>query len=138
MKSRVQSTYIFWKKCSILRKKTFFNFFWPNFYKIYFSKPLCYFKWNPLIHSKLKTTKVHGANKYFFPITGPLLAICMAGFCITEYSAFIYKKKHSLYQCLLVGDRSVSLHNGNLEFPATEKCENSKGLTTNIFANICI
>ena len=43
----------------------------------------------------------------------------MAEFCITEYSGFIYKKKHSLYQCLLVGDRSVSIHNGNLGFSAT-------------------
>ena len=44
----------------------------------------------------------------------------MAEFCITEYSGFIYKKKHSLYQCLLVGDRSVSIHNDNLGFPTTE------------------
>ena len=62
----------------------------------------------------------------------------MAEFSRTEYLGFIYKKKHSLYQCLLVGDRSVSIHNGNLEFSATEKCEDSKGLTTKIFANICI
>ena len=44
----------------------------------------------------------------------------MAEFCITGYSGFIYKKKHSSHQCLLVGDRSVSIHNDNLEFPATE------------------
>ena len=44
----------------------------------------------------------------------------MAEFCITEYSGFIYKKKHSSYQCLLIGERSASIHNSNLEFPATE------------------
>ena len=64
------------------------------------------------------------ANKYFFPNHMSAIALfyrCgMAEFCITEYSGFIYKKKHSSYQCLLVGDRSVSIHNGNLEFPATE------------------
>ena len=62
----------------------------------------------------------------------------MAEFFIAEYLGFIYKKKHSSYQCLLVGDRSVSIHNGNLEIPATESCDDSKGITTKIFDNICI
>ena len=52
-------------------------------------------------------------------------------FYITAYSGFIYKNKHSSYQFLLVGDRSVSIHNSNLEISA-------KGITTKIFANICI
>ena len=30
------------------------------------------------------------------------------------------QEKHSSYQCLLAGDRSVSILNGNLEIPATE------------------
>ena len=42
----------------------------------------------------------------------------MAEFCITGYSGFIYKRKHLSYQCLLVGDRSVSIPNDNLEIPA--------------------
>ena len=44
----------------------------------------------------------------------------MAEFCIKEYSGYIYKKKLSAYQCLLVRDRPISIHNGNLEIPATE------------------
>ena len=68
--------------------------------------------------------KVQCAIKYFFPDhTSAIVSLYGCGiaeFCITEYSDFIYKKKHSSYQCLLVGDRSVSIHNGNLEIPATE------------------
>ena len=43
-----------------------------------------------------------------------------AEFYITEYPGFIYKNEHSWYQSLLIGDRFISIHNGNLEIPASE------------------
>ena len=138
MRSRVQSTYIFWKKCSILRKKTFFKYFRPNFIRYVLVNPCVISNKIPWSIQSSKQRRFTVLINIFSSIAGPLLPICMAEFCITEYSGFIFKKKHSLYQRLLVGDRSVSLHNGNLEFPDTEKCDDSKGLTTKIFANICI
>ena len=45
----------------------------------------------------------------------------MKEFYITEYLGInIHKNKHSSCQFSLVGDRSVSIHNGNLEILATE------------------
>ena len=77
-----------------------------------------------MVHSKFKITKVQCANKYFFPdhtsAIVQLYGCGMAEFCITEYLGFIYKKKHTSYQCFFVGDRSVAIHNDNLEIPATD------------------
>ena len=104
----------FQKKCTILRRKLF-KFFWPIF--IGFILP------NPRVISNKIPWSIQSSKQQSFTVLinifphqtsaiAHLYGCGMAEFYTTEYSDFIYKKKHSSYQCLLVGERSISFHNG--------------------------
>ena len=104
-------------------KKNFFKFFGLYFIRFALANPRVISNKIPWSIQSSKQQRFNVLINIFFPdhtsAIAQLYGCGMAEFCITEYSGFIYKKKHSSYQCLLVGDRSVSIHNGNLGFPAT-------------------
>ena len=105
-------------------KENFLNFFGLIFIRFVLANPRVISNKIPWSIQSSKQRRFNVLINIFFPdrksAIAQLYGCGMAEFCITEYSGFIYKKKHSSYQCLLVGDRSVSIHNDNLEFPATE------------------
>ena len=103
-------------------KENFLNFFGLIFIRFFLANPRAVSNKTPW--SIQSSNEGSLCQEILFPdqtsAIGHLYGCGMAEFCITEYSGFTYKKKQSLYQCLLVGDRYVSIRNGNLEFPATE------------------
>ena len=130
MKSRVQSTYNFWKSVQYWEWKLF-DFFWPIFYQICFSEPSCFFS------NKIPWSIQSSKQRRFTMLINsfPWSHVSYCSFVWMWYDRILHNKIFRLH--LQEETFSVSAHNGNLEIPSTE-CDDSKGITTKIFANICI